>query len=335
MSDDLFSSSKGPGLIGLLLGLIVLAGFCGLGLAVFDDRFNGDHSNRRQTELKKNAAEIVRLQEQIEYLQEQKKLMVPYRKVQRDLKEQQDRRSQLASEATTEEAGLEKIRTDWNEYKAQYRTVAKARLVGRVIDQLTTADGRSFTSVKITGVSAHEMTFQHRDGAAKVKLAHLPDDLQDELQYEKDEIEELPLPEKPGDARRRLELQARIRDLNFQIQKTRGYIERVARTIPKYEGTIALNKKKVEEYNAEALAESEKAQQDKMAGAPARRAEERAQAAQRKALALQLRNRDLDNKIDELRLDIKTQEGKISAAQREIQELQAEISRLAAEEPGR
>lgn len=55
---------------------------------------------------------------------------------------------------------------------------------GREFEKLETVDGKVFYAAKVKKVTGEEIRIVHRDGAAGVKLANLPEELQGEFGYE-------------------------------------------------------------------------------------------------------------------------------------------------------
>jgi hypothetical protein len=190
MLGDLFSSSKGPGLIGLLLGLFVPAGFCGLGFAVFDGRLNGEIASRKKKELNQDAQNILLLKDQIvrsDGLMDGRKKRKAYARklgvTKRGIDLRKIRLAEITSEVDGENWKITALKEEKKVYMQHYRKVAADRMVGRVVTKLTTSDGKIYYNVEITKVSGLEMSFKHKNGVGNVKLAVLEDALQDTLQF--------------------------------------------------------------------------------------------------------------------------------------------------------
>lgn len=328
MLDDLFSSSKGPGLIGLVLGMIVLAGFCGLGLAVFDGRLNGDFANSRVKESAKNKETIDSLLAKLKNHEENeegwKKLQADARKlgqVQRVLKLRKPQVPSLKAEVASEEAANQEVLAKWEAYKERYREFARGQLVGEKFDKLVTAE-RTFEKVRVRGVTALELKIAHAEGATGVKLANLDDELRDRLQYSEEKAREVAEKiaedsEKMGAA---AEAAERIAALNALISHSNLNIELNEKKILGNDRTKLANTAQAEQLEEKARLFDEKHRQDRLAGRPSR-ADDNAEALRVRAGNLTQDNQRLGADNAKLRSEIGEYREAIAKAEREREDV--------------
>lgn len=196
MVDDMFSSSKGPGVIGMLLGVVVLAGFAGLGMAVFDGRFNGDNANSLENKLETQAAEILRLTNRVVAINEAIDKSRSDDKVRGEAQVAENRIKLIdetitgaSSEVEELKLELETIRNGRLEYRQTYRDAVRAKAVGEKIDELEILSGKVYKSITIRSVDALGLAFTDETGPKKVDCKVLPMAMQDYYQFGEEEAE--------------------------------------------------------------------------------------------------------------------------------------------------
>ena len=184
MFDDLFESSRGPGVVGIFLGFVVLAGFCGLGLAVFDGRFNGMDEAGLTHYLDDQEVEIERLINREEALQlaiEEKRL----NGAARDQIEMIGERVELITVTVAEVNGkvdgakkeIETLHANHRTYRQNYRDVVRGKAVGEKIEELKTVGGRVYKSVKIKSINALGLSFTDESGPRRIDYQELPQEM--------------------------------------------------------------------------------------------------------------------------------------------------------------
>ena len=324
MFEDLFSSSKGPGVIGLLLGLFVLAGFCGLGFAVFDGRLNGDFANRRQKEAAVNDSRIEDLEGKIKvYLKSGegwKKANADAEKlkdVQRAIALRKPKIDTLKAAIAEEETKNEEVLDSWETYKEEYRAFARARMVGTTFDELT-VPGRTYKKVKVTAVTPLEMKFSHADGVSGVKVALLDEKIKDQLQFSEEKAQEVAdeirkntkiLSATATAAQKVAAIKARISHYNLNI-------ERNDKKIADNDRKKASNTTEAGRMRSRAREHWNKYREDRAAGRPSR-ADDNARAAEARADALMRANQGLNAASSKLRAENNELRNKIGEAERE------------------
>lgn len=190
MLTDLLTSSRGPGVIGTLLALIVLFGFGGLMVLVSDESKGSSIGTR----IKQKEALIVSLSNKVEGWKE---VAVTYKTnlVHRDQVERAEakvkrRKLEIIDSRNTVQALKDKseaLKQKIEEYKKQYRIAERAFAIGEELGTLETKTGKVYERVKIKNVTALELRFSHKNGNTGVSYEILPDELQDRFQFsEKD-----------------------------------------------------------------------------------------------------------------------------------------------------
>ena len=332
MFDDLFSTSKGPGIIGLLLGVFVLAGFCGLGFAVFDSRLNGDKINKQKNELTRNEQQIVNLEERIAANEQKRKDWKGLKKVAGELDGVQVRvglvqkqRDELKGKVATAEKDIQEVEAAWEVHKEKYRKEARLKFKGRKYAELKTLEGEVYTDVTVKEATPLELSIMDKEGPKRVKIAVLGQDIKDELQWD------------PGIAKKiqdkinqRAEV-AHVADTTGErIRKLRGDIQwRMARIV-EHEKLVDAGPGKRRENNDKASEALRRAREfekldraDKLAGRAGRNGV-RAQAERNKIEAYRAANEKIDDAISEARKEISQYRRENDEAEREIEKLQKE-----------
>lgn len=189
---DLMSSAKGPGVIGLLLGLTVLGGFLILGTVTLDEAFQGGKSPGNA--VRNQAQTITDLQLQLKIsndkLANAKDREAIAKTLEDKLAEVASAEAEIANKKLSLVQGaeaLENSRLTFEDYKNKYRTEIRNNAKGKSLPNLTTLDGESYTDVTIGEVNAIGMSITHQSGVKRIPYANLPRDMQDLYQFDPDE----------------------------------------------------------------------------------------------------------------------------------------------------
>lgn len=194
MLDDLFSSTRGPGLVGLLLAFVVLAGFTFFGMAVLDDRFNGDRASALAEKVEEQKGRIVFLEGRSRDLTADLETAEENRNVRAKLQTLGNRLDTITGRVEEKEDGvaslegeIDELRTAHQDYRQRYRDVVRAKAVGTRIDELKTGSGKVYKDVVIKSIDALGLSFTNQSGPKRIAAADLPADLQDYYQFGEDE----------------------------------------------------------------------------------------------------------------------------------------------------
>lgn len=328
----------------MVLGLLVLAGFCGLGFAVFDGRLNGDLVNQQKSQHNKNEGRIANLKERIANMETRAEGRQQRKADARKLgaaKLTMERRQGRIAELAGEEGELsqweekrEAAKKDWNDYKAEYRLVAAARMVGTKFESLKTLEGKEYTGVTVTRVSALEMGISHKNGGGSIKLAVLPANLQDTLQYDP-EVAKIVQDKLQEDAKQ-LDVAADMREEYNKITKERRILVDAIRglehKIRNIDRQVSQNKRSVTSLAATARREWAKYSVDKAAGrAGGSRADDRARGAERQIDQTKSHSNSLRKEASQLGREISGTKGKMDKIDKRLTEMGTELKRRRSE----
>ncbi len=97
------------------------------------------------------------------------------------------RREELGNLKSALEAEIQAIIDARETLRLSYRTRERERAVGETLESLTLIDGRTFTDVRISGVSDAGMQIRHADGVARIAASDLPRPWHDRFLWTEDE----------------------------------------------------------------------------------------------------------------------------------------------------
>lgn len=192
---DLISSSRGPGVIGLVLGLIVLLGFGSLSIFVFDERLQGDELSletvvhQQQAEIDELGARAADDAALVADEPRRKDVARRYEEAERELGDLRERLRELQLQSEQSRQSLDDRLTEWEQFKTRYRNRSRAAAKGEKIDDLTTLDGQVYRGVQIREVDAVGMQVLHDGGHKRIPYELLPPALQDRFQFNQAEKE--------------------------------------------------------------------------------------------------------------------------------------------------
>ena len=324
MLTDLLTSSKGPGVIGTVLALIVLVGFGSLTILVTTD-----------TEGQGPGAQIQARQRKIAALERGRKrwkaAVVEYKTNRSQVSELDGlnakikRRKAAVEQGEIEVEGLRattaELAQKFEDYKKKYRISERASAIGEELGTLTTKSGKVYERVKIKEVSALELRFSHKNGNTGVSFKELPDALQDRFQFS------------AADAK----VMTAVIEKNVRKSVAGGERYRVSKDILHLKNKIRQNSEYINQWSAD-IRRKESEMKSNQAGA------EIADARARQYRSLPNRGLNWDNakkqerKADLLRRRsssaaslIRLNRDKISAAKREGNAWESEMKKLEAE----
>lgn len=186
---DLLTSSRGPGVIGTLLALLVLVGFGTLYIFVFDEGLQGGGKKIEAVirddglALESTKIQVANLKETIkkgEALKDQAKEI-------EQLKVRNEAGAKSIEERTAERDGAIADRDGatnaWEAYKDEYRASEWASAEGEKYAELKTLDGKTYTDVVVKGVTHLGMRIMISSGPTMIDSDLLPAELKDRFQF--------------------------------------------------------------------------------------------------------------------------------------------------------
>jgi hypothetical protein len=234
--NDLMSSGKGPGVIGMLLGLLVLVGFGSLAIFVFDDDSAGQES--LQGALKRQSKELQHLQSVLAD-REAELVLKPVRAAAAEQLEDLKRTIQAGSSRIQlledtipilREAVETGIPQQHAKYLDQYRADVRSRAIGLKLDELETRSGQKFQQVEIKQITAKELSIGHSYGSKPIPCEELPADLYDYLQFNEQDIANANARE--AESSKKLAEAQSLQDKRDRLQMAQQQLEGCQKRIP-------------------------------------------------------------------------------------------------------
>lgn len=193
---DWFESYGGPGTVGVVLGLLVLLGFGGLTVAVWDGRFNGDNATALANEIKGKELEVegylnekIWLEKELVKQEQEKLLQEKTAALEKTASSVLAKKSELQKAIEAEEATAEKIRQEKVAYREDYRVHERSRAEGESYDSLVLKNGRELKGVRILKVFPDRVSFATEFGSSAIDWSELPDSWSTRFQAGEGELE--------------------------------------------------------------------------------------------------------------------------------------------------
>ncbi|MFT6861469.1 MAG: hypothetical protein ACJAVK_000021 [Akkermansiaceae bacterium] len=189
MFNDFHESTRNVGMVGVLLGFLVLVGFCGLGMAVFSGLNNSDKGPSlavriiTQEGVIEDLTDDVRKRrarmEEFEGFQSAGKLAAVKRKEilgeENLIGRHQEKVADLQDEVEAKGLSFEEYR---NHYRQRVRSLAKGELI-----DLSETKGEGFEACKILGISPLHLRVMRKAGPIGIPYQELPRRVQDRFQF--------------------------------------------------------------------------------------------------------------------------------------------------------
>jgi len=192
--DDMMSSARGPGVIGTVLALIVLVGFSGLFLLVFDENPKGSAGLSLAAVVKHHESEIETLHSNISIARKNaeaipilEKQTTDIETITRSTRTNKGTVTGLQNRMASLRADIETARNNLLAYKAKYRAYMRDRAKGEKIDEITTLSGKTFKQVSVREVTPIGMQIRHADGFTRIPYEDLPLAMQERFQFDPQE----------------------------------------------------------------------------------------------------------------------------------------------------
>jgi len=184
------TSSRGPGVIGMIIALLVLLGFGLLFTFAFDEDLQG-HGRSIESIVRSQQREINGYVEGIKDREERLALLQENVEISRELDET-NREMSLLEETLTglneahAKATQEFVNVDeaFEAYKEEYRAHVRAKAVGEEMDELTTVTGEVYKRVVIREVTPIGIQIRHEYGQKRLSFDELSDELKERFQYD-------------------------------------------------------------------------------------------------------------------------------------------------------
>jgi hypothetical protein len=193
MFDDFHESTRNVGVVGILLGLLVLAGFCGLGMAVMSGA--GKKGPSLESRLKDQGRNMEVAKEELELKKRRLTEIDGFREVAAVLKETDAAKevelgviAGLKEEISDLQEEVDSTQLDFEEYRQKYRDVERASAVGEVLD-LSETKGEGFQKCKVLSITPLHLRVMLSAGPAGIPYNDLPKGIRDRFQFGQEEAE--------------------------------------------------------------------------------------------------------------------------------------------------
>jgi predicted nucleic acid-binding Zn-ribbon protein len=188
--DDMMSSGRGPGVIGMVMALVVLLGFGLLFMFAFDEGLQGGDQSMESV-ISHQARDIGDYQANIENGQKSLDKVPALLANAKDLA--RFKRESVALEAKTAElttavsagkADVARVNEAFDSYKEDYRAFVRGKAKGETMDQLVTVSGVVYKNVSIREVTPIGIQIRHDEGQKRIPFEDLPEEMRDHFQFD-------------------------------------------------------------------------------------------------------------------------------------------------------
>lgn len=321
MLTDLLTSSKGPGVIGTLLALVVLVGFGSLMFFVNNDPGDGGLGGQikdKQAGIRTAESKIKHWEAATTEYAERRKQKDQLDTLQRSLKRKQTEVTNAETQLEEAKVKLAEVGESFEEYKEKYRIAERAKAIGETMDKLNTKDGDVYEQVKILEVTAIGVKIMHKAGNTRVEYHRLPDEMQDRFQFTKEGAEKIAKQEAAQVAHSEQRAEGYHKAVAIRDIRTKISVEK--QTISKATSMINTLNTNMRSYQSEIRTSQAKASKYRSLYASGRRGLtlDTAKKAEQRAALYQRKLKSAQSQIISLNKDI-------SVANRNIAKLEAEI----------
>jgi len=187
---DMMQGSRGPGLIGLFLALMVMLGFGLLFMFASDEGGQGG-GQTIQSVISQQKNEIGSLRQSLSLAERTlargeglASIEKEFVAVKRENLGRLSNMDSLKMDITSTNDAITAIEKDFEDYKNQYRTFIRAKAKGRIVGHFETRKGEVFENVVIKEVTPIGMQIRHDGGIGRIPYENLPDSMQEEFQFD-------------------------------------------------------------------------------------------------------------------------------------------------------
>lgn len=187
---DMMTSSRGPGLIGLLLALLILFGFGTLLLLSTDERFLGGNQSiesviaHQQRDIETMEQALGGMKKTLEVLPARREGEKELELARRERLFAADKAAGVRASITATTGAIAARTAELEAYKDKYRSFARTQAKGLTLARLETRDGTVYENVTVKDVNAVGMQISHDGGGRRIAFEQLPEELQDRFQFD-------------------------------------------------------------------------------------------------------------------------------------------------------
>lgn len=190
---DMMSSSRGPGLIGFLIALLVLVGFGFLMMLSSDEEGVrgsapvGREIKRQHRDIDSLKSTLHEMQQVLSTLPDLEALHENFEAVQREKSTAEAVAASLKDQMAATNSEIKELARETEAYQDEYRALVRGRAKGMALSHLETRDGTIYQNVTIRNVNAVGMQISHADGVKQIAFELLPDEIQEQFQFDPDQ----------------------------------------------------------------------------------------------------------------------------------------------------
>ena len=187
---DLMESGRGPGVIGTMLALVVVAGFGTLFMFAFDERMQGgDHSiesiiTQQAKDIDTYKGAIATAEQTLGKSASLEALSIKLTVLKKNNQARAERITSLNQGVEAGQAALSAATAELAAYKDRYRALVRGQAKGQTIPRLQTSRGTVYENLSIREVSAIGMQIRYDGGLARIPYEELPPEMQDHFQFD-------------------------------------------------------------------------------------------------------------------------------------------------------
>ncbi|YCM46114.1 hypothetical protein V2O64_08795 [Verrucomicrobiaceae bacterium 227] len=333
MFNDFHETTRNVGVVGILLGLLVVAGLCGLGMAVL----SGTSGPREATLASRVNDQEIHLRALTAGLEERAaeiEVFEGYQLLAREAGDTQSTIVTLEEEMVKNKEDLAKVgdaiageKAKFNDYRNNYRRIVRKKAINELID-LSETKGDDYKSVKITKVTPAHLSVMMATGTEGIPYQQLPRAVQDRFQFGADEAANYhkDLNKKAAqraenmagfnDRQKLQQGQAALRELEKKIQQAQVDALALRNRSARLESDADASRDQALQYERQALA-ARRAGRTGMAGGQARKARDKAARLNREAINAGQESARLLQQVELMKLKVAEDRRKLSGAQTE------------------
>lgn len=195
MFNDFHESTRNVGMVGVLLGFLVLVGFCGLGMAVFSGLNASDDGPTMAVRIIRQEGIMEDLNDEVRKKTSTLQKLEGFRSAAKSMEENQEALSKLEKIVALHQEKISGLQdtieaegVSFEEYRDQYRQRERSLAEGEVID-LSETKGEGFEACKILGISPLYLRVMRSAGPIGIPYQELPLSVQDRFQFGAEEAE--------------------------------------------------------------------------------------------------------------------------------------------------
>lgn len=190
---DLISSGRGPGVIGMIMAALVLAGFGAIYVFVFDAEMQG-RGVSIESVVRQQAEEIDDYNHQItmnkKFIEETSETEAKNAKIDALEKAnlaEANKPAQLKEEIIKLKEAIVSSTKAMNAYITDYRNHVRTKAVGEKLAEIKLKTGEVYTNVEVREVSEIGIQIRHTDGQKRIAYEELSAEWQERFQFDPDE----------------------------------------------------------------------------------------------------------------------------------------------------